>query len=195
MMVSPLEAPNRLPPRVLIVEDGDAIRSIWSQYLARNGIEVQSVPTAEAGLSLLDAIPVDLVLLDLCLDGRLSGEEFLQALAQRDRRPPVIVVSAFLTEEASARSLSLGACRLVRKPCTASDIYLYVRYLLRGPRGCSPTALLRAEFAHIRSLKQLAAVVGLHPHTVCRRIRAATRRRTKRSLLSSGWKKQNDSWP
>lgn len=160
---------------VLIVEDDEPLASVWRRWLQRRGLQVETVTTAEAALEHLTASHTDLVVLDLHLSGPASGPDVLSHLAHADGQPPVIVVSGFLDGERAARALDLGAAQLVQKPCAPAELYLRVRWLLLGGDRQHISTFMRAEFAHIRSLRQLSAVVGVHRHTIGRLVKAQFR--------------------
>jgi two-component system, cell cycle sensor histidine kinase and response regulator CckA len=68
-------------PRVLLVEDEDAVRALVAAILERNGFDVTSTASAEAALRVLDGERFDVLLSDVMLPG-MNGP----ALARRARR-------------------------------------------------------------------------------------------------------------
>lgn len=86
----PLMTGTARPPRVLIVEDDDALRLLCRVNLELAGYrvaEASSVPEAEDALA-SDA--VDLVLLDVHV-GADDGIELMRSLRQRGHEAPVVI--------------------------------------------------------------------------------------------------------
>src|SRR6267143_3906276 len=78
---------------ILIVEDETKVAQALKEGLEREGYEVTVARTGEEGYYLLDARSFDLVVLDLMLPGR-DGLEVLATMRSRDRRIPVLIVTA-----------------------------------------------------------------------------------------------------
>lgn len=86
-------------PRLLVVDDDEAIRELLSAMLTEKGYETAA---AEDGLQALELLPQfrpDLVVTDLRMP-RMSGFELLKIVREQFPRVPVIVVSGeFLPDE------------------------------------------------------------------------------------------------
>lgn len=121
-------------PRFLIVDDDAAVADTIARMLRTDGYEVQSAPSAVAGLELAVQEPPDAVLVDLRMP-EVSGIEFLRRL-RRDSRIaelPVAVVTGdyFLEDGLLAEIRSLGAT--VRyKPLWLEDVLALARTLTGG---------------------------------------------------------------
>jgi CheY-like chemotaxis protein len=79
-------------PRVLVIDDNTKIYTLITHTLTQAGYEVLTAQTGEAGLSLLDAGPVDCLVVDKMLPGMHGGEVIGEA---RSRFPgvPVVLIS------------------------------------------------------------------------------------------------------
>src|SRR3546814_4173003 len=71
--------------KVLVVEDDSSARHAVTRLLAGQPIDLSEAETAARGLELLAEQPFDCIILDLSLPDA-SGFEFLERLAQRDRK-------------------------------------------------------------------------------------------------------------
>ena len=91
-------------PRVLVVEDDAAIRTLVVAALKREPIEVHAANDGLAALECVRANDYAVILLDLMMP-RLNGYEFLDSLEtlRGDAQPVIIVMTAFDT--ASLRKL------------------------------------------------------------------------------------------
>ena len=95
---------------VLVVDDVAMFRNVVMHALKGAGHDALSAPDGEAGLQMLNAAHVDLVLLDLAMP-KMNGLEFLQRL-RADRRfdsLPVVVVSALTASPQGGSGLPAGA--------------------------------------------------------------------------------------
>jgi CheY-like chemotaxis protein len=98
---------------VLIVEDDEATRYIFSRHLAQTGASVTLVEDGEAALRVLGAASVDVLVVDL----KLPGLDGFKLLALAPTRPPVtIAVSAFDDNEMRERVATAGFNAYIPKP-------------------------------------------------------------------------------
>ena len=89
-------------PRVLVIEDEDAIVRVLRLSLRSNGFDTAQAESGREALEAMDGTAFDAVVLDLCLpDGR--GGDVLQRLQVGGRRPAWIVMSALDEDEATRR--------------------------------------------------------------------------------------------
>src|SRR4051794_28991081 len=79
--------------RVLLVEDGVALRKVVARNLGSRGIEVSEAGTAAEAIHAAAAVCPDLILLDINLPDQ-SGWDVLRELKRRGTAVPTIVVSA-----------------------------------------------------------------------------------------------------
>lgn len=79
---------------ILIVDDEQYVRKLFSEVLAHEGYRVASVGDVESIWGHLRDSPPDLVLLDLYLDG-YKGWDVLQDIKRIDPNLPVLIVTAY----------------------------------------------------------------------------------------------------
>jgi two-component system, OmpR family, response regulator MprA len=122
-------------PRVLVVEDDDAIAQVLQRSLRMEGYEVR---VAEDGVEALDEahgfLP-DLVILDLGLP-RLDGIDVAKKLRETDD-VPILVLTARDAVESRVEGLDSGADDYLVKPFERQELLARLRALLRRrpPRG------------------------------------------------------------
>lgn len=110
--------------KILVVEDTELLRRIYSDKLAQDGYEVLSAGDGLEALSLLRSHKVDLVLLDLIMP-KMSGIEALDAMKAdpRTREIPVIILSNLGQESDVERGLAMGAVDyLVKNKAKPADV-------------------------------------------------------------------------
>lgn len=102
---------------VLVVDDDAINRMLLVSNLEDGGYAVRTASDGEEALGMLQAGEIDLVLLDLVMQG-MSGHEVLQRIQGdvRMRLTPIIVVSSQNDSESIARCLELGATDHIAKP-------------------------------------------------------------------------------
>lgn len=96
--------------KILIVDDEEILRRIYSDRLTFEGFEVESAADGEEAMNKIKASPPSLVLLDILMP-KLNG---LQVLEQLNTTPelkkiPVIVLSNVANDENIKKALALGA--------------------------------------------------------------------------------------
>ncbi len=102
-------------PRVLIVDDEQAILRAYARVLVGHGYSVSTASSGELGLEILAQEPVDVVISDLTMPG-MTGIDFLREVRERDPDLPVILMTACPSTETAARALEHGALRYLLKP-------------------------------------------------------------------------------
>ena len=102
-------------PRVLVVEDDEATRSVLRRALEKEGCQVREAGNGRAGLEQVAAERPSLILLDLMMP-EMDGFEFLEGLRQEGRdTPPVVVITAKELTEEDRRRLNGGVRAVVQK--------------------------------------------------------------------------------
>jgi DNA-binding response OmpR family regulator len=83
-----------MPPRILIIEDDDALRGLYTASLGLAGFEVEEAPNGLEALRRIDDNRPDAVVLDLGLPF-ISGVTVCQDLSARSstRHIPIVVVT------------------------------------------------------------------------------------------------------
>jgi two-component system, OmpR family, phosphate regulon response regulator PhoB len=121
-----------LAPRIMVVEDEEALAILLRYNLTAEGYEVDHVARGdEADLRLREHVP-DLLILDWMLPA-LSGIEICRRVRSRPEtaRLPIIMLTARGEESERIRGLSLGADDYVVKPFSVPELVARVHALLR----------------------------------------------------------------
>jgi len=124
--------------KVLIVDDDDDTRVVYSTMLKYEGYDVTVVGTGEAGLQAADKSPPLLVVLDVSLPG-MSGWEVCLRLKQNpataDVKVLMVTAHAFIGE--GDRAKECGADGLLTKPASPLLLRDEISNLI-GPATTSP---------------------------------------------------------
>ncbi len=121
-----------MTPRILIVEDEDALALLLRYNLEAEGFHVEVIMRGdEADLALREQLP-DLLLLDWMLPG-ISGIELCRRLRARPEaeRLPVIMLTARGEESERIRGLKTGADDYLVKPFSIPELVARIHALLR----------------------------------------------------------------
>ena len=120
-------------PRVLIVEDDDAMRDMVGYALAEEGMEVEAVADGESALEIFySSGPFDLVILDVMLP-RIDGVTVCKELTSKSD-VPVVMLTARDDETSVVVGLEVGADDYVTKPFSHRELVSRVRATLRRRR-------------------------------------------------------------
>lgn len=80
-----------LAKKILLVEDEDFIRELYTRQLVKAGFFVKSVADGQAGLDALKTEPFDLMLLDIMLPG-MNGLQLLREFKTKNPNSPMITM-------------------------------------------------------------------------------------------------------
>jgi DNA-binding response OmpR family regulator len=116
-------------PRVLLIEDDEAVREGLSLALTYQGHTVDAVRTGEEGLELLGSVTPDVVVLDLMLPGVDGFEVCRRIRAAGDL--PIIMLTARNDDIDVVAGLEAGADDYVAKPAQARVLEARIRAVLR----------------------------------------------------------------
>jgi len=110
-------APDKYLPGVLIVDDSELVRSFLRTAIETTARVIEA-PDAEQALEILEnrgRDPIDLMLLDCVLPGR-SGLDLLRITKRDWPGMPVIILTAFGSEDLAVEAFREGAEDYLRKP-------------------------------------------------------------------------------
>lgn len=159
-------------PRILIVDDDDAVRGMFQCYLSEH-YSCATASSFDEAVALLQTEPFALVLSDIIMPGR-SGVELLREIKTRFPETAVIMVSGIDRTQRVLDAVRLGAYDYLIKPCDLDVLGMTVeralerRVLLRNAKKYkgdleSSNAQLRtskAELEHRKSeLERLQAQI------------------------------------
>lgn len=131
-------------PKVLIVDDEPDVLLTLRILLEGEGFEPSLAAEGETALRRIDHENPDLILLDIMMPV-LDGWMVLAQLADRSRRPHVVVCSAKTGQNDIARAKELGAAAYITKPFDPADLVATLRSVLAGDTTAYSDAAGEAE--------------------------------------------------
>ena len=133
-------------PRVLLVEDEPAQRTVLAYNLEAEGFAVTQADNGEDALVLVDEEDPDIIILDWMMP-KVSGIEVCRRLKMRPetRGIPIIMLSARAEEVDRIRGLETGADDYVVKPYSVLELMARARAQLRRVRPSTAGVVLEHE--------------------------------------------------
>lgn len=114
---------------VLLIDDDSDLTAMLSQYLRREGFEVDAVHDGEAGVVGATSDRYALVVLDIMMP-RLSGIDALRRI-RATSDVPVLMLTARGDDIDSIVGLDMGADDYLSKPCMPGALVARIRAILR----------------------------------------------------------------
>jgi DNA-binding NtrC family response regulator len=138
---------------ILIVDDQADFRAVVRQALARDDFTVREAGSGREMATALEQGPLDLVLVDLVLQGE-SGLDLLKELCEFDSLLPVVIMTGHSSVETAVEAMRAGAYDYACKPMKLAELRLLVR------RAVDHGKLLRQNRALRESSKRRPASPG-----------------------------------
>lgn len=176
------------PAKVLIADDDEALLHTLSWILKDKGYEVVPVATGEGLLARLEAERPDLLLLDIMMP-KVDGLQLLEQIKrEKDWQDlPVLMISSMPPEDATVRSLGLGATDFISKPFRVRELLARVDTRLahaKALQAARQEAKSRAEMMDILHEVTDSIKPDEIYHILARRV-ARTLRLSKCSLVTA----------
>jgi len=115
---------------ILVVDDDSKLRGLLIDYFSQHAFRVTGVKDSHQLGQVLQAEPVDLVIVDLNL-GHEDGLEIVRTLSGKSDAPIIIISGDRLDETDKVVGLELGACDYITKPFGLREFLARVRAALR----------------------------------------------------------------
>jgi len=115
--------------RILIVEDHEDTRRIFTQTLRGEGYEITLAPDGDEALRMIGWARPDLILLDVVMPG-VDGLRVCRALKKNSayRSIPILMISARFNDPVfREQAVEAGAEEILSKPIKPSDLLAKVR--------------------------------------------------------------------
>jgi DNA-binding response OmpR family regulator len=137
------EEPRRAD-RILLVDDEEVMRRLLTRAMGGAGYWCSAAGTGEEAIELLRVQEFDLAVVDKNLPD-VSGIEVARRALDPGRQIPVIIVTAYPSDESKHAARSLGVARYITKPFGVHRLRKEVERLLITPRRASEPAAEAGE--------------------------------------------------
>ncbi|MFH1845568.1 MAG: sigma-54 dependent transcriptional regulator, partial [bacterium] len=115
--------------KILIVDDDESMCQYLSILLVKERHEVTTVNSGLEALELLQQGSFDVVMTDIQMP-QLDGIELLRRIKELDPTIPVIMMTAYASEQSAIDAVNLGAFSYLQKHCKNDDIKMSLRNAL-----------------------------------------------------------------
>src|SRR5215510_4188527 len=125
-------------PKVLIVEDDEAMATALRDGFSYEGYEVSVARDGSAGLKLVGEVSPDVIILDVMLP-KMSGLDVCKQIRKEGNPVPILMLTARGQEIDKVLGLKLGADDYVTKPFGFLELMARVEAILRRGSGLRGT--------------------------------------------------------
>ncbi len=143
---------------ILIVDDEKSICQSLEGILADEGYEVQTAPSAEEALRMMEEEAPHLVLLDIWLPG-MDGLEALKIIKTEFPQVRVVMMSGHGTIETAVKATKLGAFDFIEKPLSLEKIILVINHAMDMMRLEEENVLLKQKLTQSFELTGKSPVI------------------------------------
>ena len=112
--------------RIMIIEDDEEMRSLLKDFFEGEGFETDSVSNGADALRKLSKDHFDLVITDIRMPG-LTGLDILPRMRRLKPETPIIVMTAYGSDDVRRRSLERGATAYLEKPIRLDKLGTLIR--------------------------------------------------------------------
>jgi DNA-binding NtrC family response regulator len=120
------DVPSSPPPRILIVDDDAAQRSLLDSFLGSQGFKTLPVNSGERALEILRREPFAMMISDVRMPG-LSGIETMRQARKEHTTLPILLVTAYTDVRDAVGAIRDGAVDYLAKPIDFDELLSAVR--------------------------------------------------------------------
>ena len=121
-------------PKILTVDDSEAIRTIVSKQLTEKGFEVVEAESGAKALEILEPGGFDVVLLDVSMP-EMDGPTMLKQMRERGDKTPVLLVTSESKKSTVTDALKSGIVDFIFKPFQPEELEAKVNKALQQGGG------------------------------------------------------------
>ncbi len=132
------------PGRILVVDDEESMCQYLSILLQKEGYEVTTVNSGAQALQVIENDPVDVVMTDIQMP-KMDGIQLLKGIKGIDPTTPVIIMTAYASEQSAIDAVNLGAFSYMQKHCKNDEIKMVVRNALALRKAKTENIQLKRE--------------------------------------------------
>ena len=115
---------------ILVVDDNDKIRRLYSTYLVSEGYNVFQAEDGQKALEIIGKVKIKLMVLDIMMPG-IDGYELTKDLRGSNYDFPILMITAREGIEDKKKGFKLGTDDYMVKPVDMDEMILRVGALLR----------------------------------------------------------------
>jgi DNA-binding response OmpR family regulator len=152
-------------PKVLLVDDEQAITANLAPFLQRSGFAVSVAADGEDALCQISGIAPELIVLDVLMP-KMNGREVLRRLRHSDNWTPVILLTQVGESTERAMALEEGADDYLNKPFDPHELVARIRAVLDTVWGWDYPTGTRTVDTRIAELRRALDDDPAHPRYI-----------------------------
>lgn len=144
--------------RIILTDDESGIRRALREILEFEGFEVLEAVSGEEALDLIQKQPVDLLLLDVKMQG-MDGLEVLRRIRDDGHTFPVIMLTGHGNIDTAIQSTRLGAFDFLQKPPDLNRLLISVRNALERNSLYKENRSMRRRMTNVSEIMGKSAAI------------------------------------
>src|SRR6266700_929421 len=130
--------------KILVVDDEQSMTQFLGIVLRKEGYQVTTVNSGREALERVKSENFDVVITDIKMPG-MDGIQLLQGIKKLDATLPVVIMTAYASQQSAIDAVNLGAFQYLLKNAKNDEIKLVVRNALEMRRVRSENQFLKRE--------------------------------------------------
>lgn len=135
-----------MAPRILIVEDDEAVRKLIVRSLTETGYEVDSAVDAQSAINLIENKNYHVVITDKNMPGTThfsqGGMDVLEFLQKNSPATAAMMITAYATVDTAVEAMKLGAFDYITKPFRIKEIRAKLDRIFEYQRCIDPASAI-----------------------------------------------------
>ena len=129
---------------ILVVDDEKSMRDFLSIFLKQEGYKVKCASSGRDAFELLEKKEFDLVITDIKMPD-INGVDVLKKVKSLNLNTPVIMITAFASNETAMEALNQGVYDYISKPFNVDEMKIIVKRALEKKKLLDENAYLKTE--------------------------------------------------
>jgi DNA-binding NtrC family response regulator len=136
---------NSMPAeKILVVDDEQSMAQFLAIVLRKDGFQVSTVQNGRDALDKVKAENFDVVITDIRMPG-MDGIQLLQGIKKHDPSLPVVIMTAYASQQSAIDAVNLGAFQYLIKNAKNDEIKLVVRNAIEMRKVRAENQYLKRE--------------------------------------------------
>ncbi len=131
-------------PRILVVDDEEAMRESLNDWLKEDGYEVGLAAGGQEAIDMVRGEPWEVILLDLKMPG-MDGLETLKHLKEVRPDAEILMMTAYATVDTAVQAMKEGAFDYLVKPFDPDEIEILIKKIVKQKELILENILLRKK--------------------------------------------------
>jgi len=116
--------------RILIIDDDAELSAAMAEFLELKGAECDFAYNGQTGLNLASELDIDVIILDLMMP-KVDGIGVCQTLRKQGIQLPILMLTAYDTQEKQLEGFEVGVDDYVVKPCSMPLLWARLQALYK----------------------------------------------------------------